>query len=167
MPPGLHIEDGFLTGMIITENYTVKNPTFEKRIVRVKEASHVFEAYINPKKLLDHEVRVVVGIIINIFLGNYLQGKCGPDLTAGELITELNEKNHFWLDNFIKETVASKSWWLIPNFLLFRRYRSLQYHSPLEALLRIPIATLAFIVDLSVFIRANRELHQEVISSYW
>ncbi|MEM7593171.1 MAG: glycosyltransferase, partial [Cyanobacteria bacterium P01_A01_bin.83] len=33
MPPGLPVEDGFLTQMIISENFTIKNPTFDKRIV--------------------------------------------------------------------------------------------------------------------------------------
>lgn len=167
MPVGLHIEDGFLTQMVISENFTVKNPTFEKRIVRVKEAAHVFEAYINPKKLLDHEVQVVVGIVINIFLRKYLQEKCDRSLTAGELIAQMNQSNRSWLDNFVKEIVSSRNWWLIPLPLVFRRYRSLQGRSLAKTVLRIPIATLAFIVDLSVFLRANRELHQEVIASYW
>ena len=167
MPAGLPVEDGFLTGMIIRENYTVKNPTFEKRIVRVKEASHIFEAYTNPIELIEHEVRVVVGIVINIFLNNYLLEKCDRNLTAGELIAKMNKKNHFWLNDFIKDVSSTNSWWLIPISLVFRRYRSLQNHSPLKAFLRIPIATIAFIVDLSVFLRANHKLHREVITSYW
>lgn len=167
MPAGLPVEDGFLTQMIISENFTIENPTFEKRIVRVEEASHIFEAYTNPLELIDHEVRVVVGIVINIFLTYYFRERCNEQLTAGTLIAKMNRESHFWLNDFVKNVMAKKSWWIIPISLVFRRYRSLKSHSLFKTLLRIPIATLAFIVDLSVFIRANDKLHREVISNYW
>ena len=167
MPAGLPVEDGFLTQMVIRENFTIKNPTFEKRIVRVNEASHVFEAYTNAIELINHEVRVVVGIVINIFLIYYFNSRCNEQLMAGTLIAQMNQENHFWLDDFVKSTVAKKSWWVIPISLVFRRYRSLRNHSLLNAFFRIPIATLAFIVDLSVFIRANSKLHRQTVTNYW
>ncbi len=175
MPAGLPVEDGFLTQMIISENFTVKNPTFTKRIVRVSEASHIFEAYTNPLELINHEVRVVVGIVVNIFLTYYLQEKLcaagsfkgSPELTAGMLINQMNRENPFWLNDFVRNSLVQEKWWLIPIPLVFRRYRSLKHHSLQKALLRIPIATLAFIVDLSIFIRANSTLHRKVISNYW
>ncbi|MFM2312001.1 MAG: hypothetical protein RLZZ04_1277 [Cyanobacteriota bacterium] len=175
MPAGLPVEDGFLTQMIIRENFTVKNPTFSKRIVRVAEASHIFEAYTNPFELINHEVRVVVGIVINIFLTYYLEERLceavsfrgSPQLTAGMLINNMNQESHFWLNDFVRNYLAQERWWLIPISLVFRRYRSLQNHSWRKALLRIPIATLAFLVDISIFIRANSTLHRKVISNYW
>ncbi|MEY2831517.1 MAG: hypothetical protein RLZZ574_775, partial [Cyanobacteriota bacterium] len=175
MPAGLPVEDGFLTQMVISENFTVENPTFTKRIVRVAEASHTFEAYTNPLELINHEVRVVVGIVINIFLTHYLQEKLGEavyhkgssKLTAGMLIDRMNQESHFWLNDFVRNSLAKEKGWLIPISLVFRRYRSLQNHSLWKALLRIPIATLAFIVDISIFIRANSTLHRKVITNYW
>ena len=167
MPAGLPVEDGFLTQMVIRENFTIKNPTFEKRIVRVNEASHVFEAYTNAIELINHEVRVVVGIVINIFLTYYFNSRCNEQLTAGTLIAQMNQENHFWLDDFVKNTVVKNSWWVIPTSLVFRRYRSLQNYSLWKAFLRIPIATLAFIVDLSVFIQANSKLHRKTVTNYW
>ncbi|HEY9768794.1 MAG TPA: glycosyltransferase family 2 protein [Coleofasciculaceae cyanobacterium] len=167
MPAGLPVEDGFLTQMVISENFTLKNPTFDKRIVRVTEASHIFAAYTNPWELINHEVRVVVGIVINSFLTCYFQERCNQKLTAGKLIAKMNSENHFWLNDFVKNSIPKRSWWIIPISLVFRRYRSLKNHSLFKALLRIPIATLAFIVDLVVFIRANSKLHGEVITNYW
>ena len=167
MPAGLPVEDGFLTQMIISENFTIKNPTFDKRIVRVKEASHVFEAYTNPLELVNHEVRVVVGIVINIFLTYYLRERCSETLTAGMLIEQMNQEDHFWLDSFMHKSLAKDKKWIIPLSLVFRRYTSLGNHSLWKALLRIPIATLAFIIDLSIFVRANSTLHREVITNYW
>lgn len=136
-------------------------------LVRVTEASHVFEAYTNPFELINHEVRVVVGIVINIFLTHYFREICDKSQLAGPLIAKMNRENHWWLNNFMNNTLAKKSWWVIPISLVFRRYRSLKNHSPLKAVLRIPIATLAFIVDMSVFIRANQNLHRKVITNYW
>lgn len=175
MPAGLPVEDGFLTQMVISENFTLENPTFTKRIVRVEEASHIFEAYTNPLKLVNHEVRVVVGIVINAFLTYYLQERCSKKLTAGMLINRMNKENHLWLNDFVRNSLVKERWWLIPISLVFRRYRSLRCEaSPLgqnrslwKALLRILIATLAFIVDISIFIRANSTLRRKVISNYW
>lgn len=167
MPAGLPVEDGFLTQMVIHENFTIENPTFSKRIVRVKEASHIFEAYTNPLELVNHEVRVVVGIVINIFLTYYLQEQCSEALTAGMLIAKMNQEDHLWLDNFMRTSLAKDKWWIIPLSLVFRRYRSLKNHSRWKALLRIPIATLAFVVDITIFIRANSTLHRQVITNYW
>jgi len=167
MPPGLPVEDGFLTQMIIRENFIVKNPTFTKRIIRVTEASHIFKAYTNPLELVNHEVRVVVGIVINLFLTYYLEEKCSSKLTAGMLINTMNQENHLWLNDFVRQTLAQGKWWLIPVSLVFRRYRSLQNHTWWKALLRFPIATLAFMVDISIFIRANSTLHRQVITNYW
>jgi len=167
MPAGLPVEDGFLTQMIIRENFTIDRPTFSKRIVRVNEASHVFEAYTNPFELVNHEVRVVMGIVINIFLTYYLRDRCSRELTAGTLIARMNRESHFWLNDFVRNYLSNKQWWIIPISLVFRRYSSLKSHSLRKACLRVPIATLAFIVDLSIFVRANRKLHREVISNYW
>ena len=167
MPAGLPVEDGFLTGMIVSENFTLKHYTFSKRIVRVSEASHVFEAYTNPLELINHEVRVVVGVVINMLLSCYLKDRCHNQLTAGTLIARMNQENHLWLEDFMHQTLATKNWWIIPLSLVFRRYRSLKNHSLLKALLRIPIATVAFLVDLSVFVRANNKLRGEAITSYW
>ena len=167
MPAGLPVEDGFLTQMIISENFTLKNPTFNKRIVRVAEASHIFEAYTNPLELINHEVRVVVGMVINSFLTYYLREKCHEELTAGTLIAQMNQESHFWLNDFMHNALAEKNWWIIPLSIVFRRYTSLKSHSLLKGLMRVPIATLAFIVDLSVFVRANQELHREALTNYW
>ena len=166
MPAGLPVEDGFLTQMVITENFTLKNPTFEKRIVRVSGAFHTFEAYTNPLELINHEVRVVVGIVINSLLSNYLQTRCSKTLTGGMLVSKMNQSDPLWLDSFKRDSLAQTKW-IIPISLMFRRYRSLKNHPWRAALLRIPLATLAFIVDISIFIRANSTLYHEVITSYW
>ncbi|MEL6928435.1 MAG: glycosyltransferase [Cyanobacteria bacterium J06600_6] len=166
LPPGLPVEDGFLTQLVISENFTVANPTFEKRIVRVETASHIFEAYTNPCELINHEVRVVVGIVVNGLLTSYLREACCNGQTAGTIIANHNRQNSQWLDE-LKSKAIAQSRWSIPLSLVLRRYRSLQNHSWRKALLRVPIATLAFVVDLSVFIRANSTLHHQAITNYW
>jgi glycosyltransferase involved in cell wall biosynthesis len=166
MPAGITIEDGFLTQMIIHENFTIKNPSF-KRIVRVKTASHLFEAYTNPIDLIKHEIRVVVGIVINIYLTNYFKEKCNNQQTAGNLIVQMNQEKHLWLNDFMKDALADKGWWVIPMSFVFRRYQSLQKDSFFKAFLRIIIATCAFIADLGIFIRANKKLQCKVVTNYW
>lgn len=166
LPTGLPVEDGFLTQMVISENFTIEKPTFSKRIVRVETASHVFEAYTNPLELINHEVRVVVGIVVNGLLTKYLREACRYGQTAGAIVAKNNLEDSQWLDKLKSHSVA-KSRWSIPLSLVLRRYRSLGNHSWKKALLRVPIATLAFLVDLSVFVRANSTLHHQAITNYW
>ena len=79
----------------------------------------------------------------------------------------MNQESHFWLNDFVRKSLVKEKGWIIPLSLVFRRYRALKNHSLAKALLRMPIATLAFIVDMSVFIRANSKLHREIITNYW
>ena len=165
MPPGSPVEDGFLTGMIRNDHFSL--PPNSARIVRVESASHVFEAYTNPIHLLRHEIRIVVGIVINIFLFDYFRSRFNKRDDASFWIKKMNEENASWLGLFIQKIVSKKGYWVIPLSLVFRRFRSLQNHPPLKAILLAPLATIAFLVDSIVFFIANYKLRAGIGRNFW
>ena len=165
MPPGLQVDDGFLAAMVVTDRFT--SPAVFERIVLAKSASHVFEAYTDLKRLLRHEQWLVVGSTINAFLFGDLWANCNKQQDAGSLIERRNNHDPLWLHRFIQATVSEKGWWVIPRSCLFRRFESLRHRRPLTLILRLPVATIAFLVDLLVFFQANRQLHNEGSIGYW
>lgn len=165
MPPGLQVEDGFLRAMIVTDRFT--SPEVVDRVVLAKSASHVFEAYADLNRLLRHERWLVVGSTINAFVFGYLWANCNKQQDAGLLIKRRNEEDPFWLHQFVQAAVSENGWWVIPRPFLFRRFQSLRYHSPLKAILRLPVAVISFLVDLLIFFQANRELHRGDGLGYW
>jgi glycosyltransferase involved in cell wall biosynthesis len=167
LPIGLPVEDGYLTQVIISEHFQLKDPTFKKRIVRDHLIFHLFKAEINPFNLIKHEVRVTTGIVINHYLIKHLEEKALIYYDVNKLIFEWNSTNKNWLDCFVKHQITDKHFWTIPLSLVFRRYRSLANHSFGQAFIRLPIATLAFLVDLIIMVKANNVIRSRKITNFW
>ncbi|WP_017327479.1 glycosyltransferase family 2 protein [Synechococcus sp. PCC 7336] len=165
MPKGLPVEDGFLRGMVLTDRFT--GPEVEHRVQRVEGAAHLFEAYVGWRSLLRHERRLIVGDVINSLLFRYLWAKCSPRQDAGELIRRNNHRDPDWLARWLREVAVRKGGWIVPPRLLFRRFRKLKSHSLLGAIVRLPIALSAFVADLALFVRANRQIQQGRGLGYW
>jgi len=157
MPIGTLVEDGFLWQMVVTDCLT--SPERLDRVVRADSASHIFEAYTNIEQLFRHELRQVVGNTINAFAYSDLQAGSSP-LPAATLIRSRNEQDPRWLDGLIQARVKKKGRWVVPTWLLFRRFKSLPHLSWQKALLMFPIAVFAFFVDLLLCYQANIALHQ-------
>lgn len=165
LPIGLPVEDGFLTAMVVSNNFTSLSNL--ERIVRADSASHSFKAYLDPIDLVRHEQRIVIGIAINIFLSKYLKTICNRQFNAGSLIKQMNQQDPQWLKHFIEDNISTKRWWTLPTPLVFRRLRNLKNRSLSKALLFAPIALAAFLVDIPIFILANYKLSKGVGWNYW
>ena len=166
MPLGLSVEDGFLAATIKTDLFTT---TEDKRRVRlVPNASHVFEAYVSLPKLLDHEKRIVLGTIVNAYLFAYLWANCSPSQDAGVVTRTNYEQNPYWVKQIVDQAFTNRGWWLIPNWMMFRRLASLRKLPLPKMFLKLPVALTAFCVDQLVFLRVNQQLHkQERGLGYW
>jgi glycosyltransferase involved in cell wall biosynthesis len=165
MPKGLAVEDGFLRAMVVTQGFT--EPEIATRIKCIPGTSHLYEAYVTIPSLLRHEKRLLIGTTVNKFVYDYLWAECRPDRPAGPLIAKNNAENPMWLSELITRGIHTQGWWLIHESLLFRRFRNLQRYPIGKAILRFPLATLAFGADLWVFVRANQAIHQGKGIGYW
>ena len=66
MPVGLSVEDGFLNAMVATNCF--RSDPDPSRVVRAQDASHYFEGLVSLRKVIRHEVRLVMGTVLNCFL---------------------------------------------------------------------------------------------------
>jgi glycosyltransferase involved in cell wall biosynthesis len=165
LPIGLPAEDGFLYTMIVTDGLQVS--AIPQRVVLSKSASHVFQAYTRISRLLRHEKWLILGGTVNELIYKKFAGGTLQKQHVGSLIKELNEHDPDWLRKFVEQTAAEEGWWLISPFILTRRFQSLR-HKPLgKAILLIPLAISAFVIDLMLALQANFELHQGSKLGYW
>jgi Glycosyl transferase family 2 len=165
MPKGLAVEDGFLRAMVVTQGFT--EPEIATRIKCIPGTSHLYEAYVTIPSLLRHEKRLLIGTTVNKFVYDYLWDQCRSGRPAGPLIAQNNAENPMWVAELIAQGIQTQGWWLIHESLLFRRFRNLGRYPIGKAILRFPLATLAFGADLWVFVRANQALHQGKGLGYW
>ena len=164
MPKGVLVEDGFLWTMVVTDCLTCQEVL--DRVVLADTASHVFEAYTDPKSLFRHELRQVVGNTINSFIYTELRLHCQNQQDAGSLIKSRNEQDPLWLNKLIGKTVTQKGRWVIPEWLLLRRFYSLQNRPLHKAILLLPMLVIAFFVDVLLCCQGNSELQRWNSSSY-
>jgi glycosyltransferase involved in cell wall biosynthesis len=66
MPIDLSVEDGFLHSMVITDGFR-QEPDYS-RVVRVDNASHYYEGLTRVRDIVNHEVRLIIGTVLNAFL---------------------------------------------------------------------------------------------------
>lgn len=165
LPTSLPIEDAFLYTMIVTDR--LKSTETPQRVVLAGSASHVFEAYTNPNRLLCHEKWLILGNAINKIICNDLTANNHKNQDAGLIIKERNEQNSLWLDQLIQTSVSKKGWWFISPFILTRRFQSLLNYPFPKIILLLPLSAIAFLLDLMVSIQANLELHKGKKVGYW
>jgi hypothetical protein len=65
-----------------------------------------------------------------------------------------------WIQQLIKKSLLQNQRWLIPNYILTRRIKSLSDKSLFQTLLFLPVILLSFLLDLVLSLQANWELHQ-------
>lgn len=164
LPTALPGEDAFLYTMIVTDNLQVaQNP---HRVVLAGRASHRFEAYTSISQLLRHERWLILISGVNELLFSSLieSGKSGNQL--GAYIMENNCQNPGWLSELVRAATV-RQWWLIPRFILVRRFVSLMNKPAYKAIALFPLAVAAFGVDLVLSVQANRNLHRGIGLKHW
>ncbi|MDZ7960112.1 MAG: glycosyltransferase [Aulosira sp. DedQUE10] len=158
MPKGIEVEDGFLWKMVVTDLLT--SPEVPERVVRANSASHIFEAYTDIRRLLRHEQWLILANTINTLIYNDLQSSCNKQQDAGSIIKSRNDQDPLWVSKLIQSNVSQQNGWVIPAWLLLRRFNSLLHLSLHKAVLFLPVAVTAFFVDLLVCFQANDRLHK-------
>lgn len=164
MPYALPVEDGFLAAMVVTDGFSL--PRRPGLIVRVDDAAHYFASHEDVAGFLRHERRIIVGSVINAWLFKLLWEK-GASGHVGSFIARENARDPEWVDGYIRQQVATRSWWKIPKPFLWKRFSALR-GQPLRArLVRAPIALLGTALTLLVCVQANATLKQTQASRFW
>lgn len=162
LPLNIINDDSFIYTNVVTDRLRV--PANPHRVIRAKEGSHLFEAYTDLPRLLRHEKWLIVGSAINELIYQDLQES---DRDTASTIAERNRANSQWVRELIQRQASTKGWWLIPNFILIRRFLSLSQKPLLQSILLFPLAFSAFVLDAWLAFWANLELHQGKGLGYW
>jgi glycosyltransferase involved in cell wall biosynthesis len=167
MPKGLAVEDGFLRAMIITNCF--RTAINEERIIRAENASHYYETVTSLKGIFRHELRIVIGTAVNCYFTwdfmMFATDPAGPG--AGVLIRNWMEKDPSWYPRFIDNTIKNHGLWVLPRGMLFRRFSGFESYRGRDLVKWAFFAVLGFLLDLPVFIAANRRLKKGGAVGYW
>ena len=164
LPVSSLAEDGLLYALLVTDS--LRSPTNPHRVILAKSAAHSFEAYTKLGLLLKHERWLLASNSANELIFAHLRrlGLTGP--AAGNYIRDRNQENPRWLHELV-EKAAQQHRWLLPPFIFTRRFASLSAKPVLSALLMLPMAIAACLVDTWLAYLANRDLHRGVALKYW
>lgn len=163
LPAALPVEDGFLYAMIVSNSLQKeKNPN---RVLLAGSASHMFEAYTSIDHLLKHECWLITASAVNelIFSDLRISGMVGPE--AGIYIAKKNSEEPYWLSDLVESATTHRRW-LIPRFILARRFLSLANKPLHKSVALLPLTLVAFLTDLYLSIQANQSLHRGTALRY-
>ena len=157
-------EDGLLYQLLVTDG--LRSPANPYRVILAPSAAHAFEAYTQLGLLLKHERWLIASNSANDLLLDrlYLRGLAGTE--ASQYIHRCNQENPFWFHELVAAEAQHRRW-LIPRLILTRRFVSLSQKSLVKAILMLPVAIAAFLVDVWLAYLANRDLHRGIALKYW
>jgi glycosyltransferase involved in cell wall biosynthesis len=167
MPVGLSVEDGFLYSMVVTNNF--REPVDYSRVLRVDDASHYFEGLTTISSVVNHEVRLAIGTVLNCFL-------CWDTLMfmtphhgegAGPMIRDLNTNDPQWYENMMKNAARSRGWLVVSRSHLIERWLRWRAKPSREKLGRLPLYVLGTVFDVWVLIQANRRFAKKQAVGHW
>jgi glycosyltransferase involved in cell wall biosynthesis len=160
------IEDGFIKEMICTEFLTREsNPN---RIVLAPDAAHIFEAYVNPRDVLNNQKRQMMGQAGTHVLIEYIKSLSWEDrMNLGETLRRLETRDPDWLKKLIAEHVRRRPffWQLLPGVVTFR-FKRLFRMPGLQKLTHLPATLVGFFVTMVACARAHRTLRRGM-TQYW
>ncbi|SKB16031.1 conserved hypothetical protein [Planktothrix sp. PCC 11201] len=165
LPTTLPTDDAFLYTMIVTDG--LKSPENPNRVILAPSASHIFEAYTDISRLFRHEKWLIFGQAVNQLLYADLKAHQTEEQNIGALIQQRNQQDPLWLNQLIQQKIEEKNGWLIPRFILIRRFKSLVKKPLPKAILFCPLALTAFLIDLVLAIQVNQEMQEKKGYSNW
>ena len=157
-PTSMPTDDGYLYRMLVTDQLTVEEDS--TRVVLAPHASHSFEAYTQPAKLIRHEQWLIFGdTIVGILERDLRQQMAETGQGCGDIVRTRNEQDSRWLNELVREHVAlSGRRWFVPRDVLVRRFRSWRAKPLARRPVVAPLAVAAAAVDAWCAWRVNRRL---------
>jgi glycosyltransferase involved in cell wall biosynthesis len=167
MPRGLSVEDGFLTAMVMTDCF--RAPIDPRKLVRAADASHYYETLTTLRAIFHHELRIVVGTATNCyFLWDFLRFATDPvGGGAGELIRHALDRDPNWYAAFIRNSVQTRGFWVLPGGMLLRRLHHFSASRGRPWWRRIAVLLAGMAMDLPVMLAANRQLKGRGAIGFW
>lgn len=160
LPLHVQMEDSFIYKMIVTDG--LKTPNNPNRVIKAPSASHTFEAYTNIISLLRHQKWLIWGETVNELIYDDLLANSAPEEDISLIIKARNEQNPDWIYQAIQTaTQTHKNSWLIPKYILIRRFVGLLHKPALKAMIFLPLSVVTFLIDMGLSILVNLDLNRK------
>jgi len=159
-------EDGFIKGVVCTDFLT--RDVDPRRIVRARDAAHVFEAYTSPGDILGNQKRQMIGQTVLHVLDRRLRALAPSEKARlAETLREMERADPLWLKRLIGEHLRSAPhfWQLFPGIATFR-FKRLARMAGAKKVTHLPAAALGFVVTMIACSMAHRFLKQGY-TEYW
>jgi len=160
-------EDGFIKALSCT--YFLTHEVRPKHIVVAPKASHIFEAYVSLRDILNNQKRQMIGqTIVHLLVDRELkQLPLEQKLNLAETLREREAADPNWLKLLIAEHMRRTRycWQLFPN-LLSSRFQRLKGLRGSQRITHLPVALAGLAVSLLASHRAYRALRAGYVN-YW
>jgi glycosyltransferase involved in cell wall biosynthesis len=167
MPIDLSVEDGYLYTMVITDGFR-QDPDYT-RVVRADNASHYYEGLTRVRDIVNHEVRLTIGTVLNAFLCwdvlLFMTPRNGPG--AGEIVRVLNAQDPNWYRRMMANQIEIRGLWAIRTTMLWRRLPGWWALPPAKRVVKLPKTLALSLFDACVMWLANRRLVSGSAVGYW
>jgi hypothetical protein len=165
IPPGLPVEDGFVRACIVTGGF--KHPDLPT-LVRVEPSvQHYYTPAATLSGLFHHQVRLILGTVINSVLFDILWRESSPGVSVATVVRERLEHDPNWVSAALSAYVQRRGRWLIPMRIVFRRIRRLRDLPFGSRIWKWPLVSAATVFDVVVCFRANKLLRQGNAVGFW
>jgi glycosyltransferase involved in cell wall biosynthesis len=159
-------DDGFFKAAICTDFF--RAPLDPRKVVSVREATHLYEPYLSLRDVLNNQKRQMIGQATVYVIIEYLLTLPEPDRAhLAATLQRLEARDPDWLKKLIAVHVDRTPvfWRLFPGILGFR-WRRLARLRGMKRLTHLPATVAGFAVTLVACAQAARFLRRGV-SSYW
>jgi hypothetical protein len=160
-------EDGFIKSLACT--YFLTHEVRPRHIVVAPNASHIFEAYVSLRDILNNQKRQMIGqTIVHLLVDRDLkQLPLGEKLNLADTLRAREVADPNWLKVMIAEHMrrTRHSWQLFPN-LLSSRFQRLKGLRGSKRITHLPVALAGLTISLLASHRAYRALRTGYLN-YW
>ncbi len=160
-------EDGFIKSLACT--YFLTHEVRPRHIVVAPNASHIFEAYVSLRDILNNQKRQMIGqTIVHLLVDRDLkQLPLGEKLNLADTLRAREAADPNWLKVLIAEHMrrTRHSWQLFPN-LLSSRFQRLKGLRGSKRITHLPVAFAGLAISLLASHRAYRALRTGYLD-YW
>ena len=165
LPAQLPGEDGFLRALLLTHGFT--RPEDKRRIILDATAVHRFTSVASLSDLFKHEKWIISCAIIDMFLFERFWRECTANRSAMAVMRQWQEVDPDWLSQFIQREVKERGWRLLPRQWWTRRWSRWSKLPLGHKLTRLPIAGIASILDMLIFVAAIKDVRSGRVFGYW
>lgn len=166
LPRDIIVEDGFIKTLVCTDFLT--KPSNPKRIIRAKDAEHIFEAYRSLGSILRNQKRQMIGqTTLHLLLDKELRRGAGGTDRLAEGLRERERTDPAWLKKLTAAHLheTRRFWKLFPGIPGFR-FKRLAKMDGVKRMVYLPAALVGVVVTLASCWMAHRFLRRGH-TQYW